>query len=174
MKLLPGQLLPLELQLDDGATGLFPVAFVFAPDNTPVATVPLAHAALGRYHADWVMSPGVSRLSITYVVYSDSGHSTEAQYTRELDVALLDESAGSILGLVHQDSILDLCVYDDPPRQKLLLSGRIRRFPSAAAKALATVGGPDGVDGEVQRFTGTWSYDASGRLSSHGMTQVLP
>lgn len=87
-KLAVGELVPLELQIGDGATGLFPRALVYDASGALIATKNLAHVANGRYANDTLVMPGANNayIAATYVVYTDAGYTTLAQYGRALDV----------------------------------------------------------------------------------------
>jgi hypothetical protein len=98
VKLAVGELVPLELQLDDGNAGVFPRALVYDAGGALVATRDLAHVAAGRYASSAQTMPNTTVLAATYVVYSDAGHTVDATatYPRALDTWQLDANAAAI------------------------------------------------------------------------------
>lgn len=91
MKARIGDLIPLELQLSDGATGMFPRALIYNAAGTLLATKDLAHVANGRYTNDTYTMPADASangvyVQVTYLVYSDSGHTTLAPYGASSEV----------------------------------------------------------------------------------------
>lgn len=95
-KLIIGELVPLELQLSDGTTGLFPRALVYDASGTLIATKDLAHVANGRYANDTLVMPSSGYVAATYIVYSDSGHTTLAGYARSVEVWQIDATVAAI------------------------------------------------------------------------------
>lgn len=81
----PGVSVALTMNLDDGATGLFPRAFIWS-NGSLETSVDLVHVGLGRYSAPW--TPGIipKNYDALFLVYTDAGHTTEsAVYTREME-----------------------------------------------------------------------------------------
>ena len=84
-----GQAAPLFVALEDADTGKFPRAVIrSAAAGATVATVDLAHvvSSSGYYHGTWTVSAeGI--YSVTYTVFTDSGHTTvDTSYARTVDV----------------------------------------------------------------------------------------
>ena len=79
-----GSTTALTLNLEDGATGVYPRAFIFS-NGSLIGSIDLGHVALGRYSAAWV--PGsLASYDALFVVYDDALHTTEsAIYTREME-----------------------------------------------------------------------------------------
>ena len=86
MKLNVGQLIPLELQLSDGNTGMFPRALVYNAAGSLLSTVDLTHVAQGRYANDTLTMTNTPYTAVTFIVYSDSGHTTLAPYAESSEV----------------------------------------------------------------------------------------
>lgn len=98
-----GELVPLELQLSDGATNMFPRALVYNAAGTLLATKDLAHVANGRYTNDTFTMPADASangayVQVTYIVYSDSGHTTIAPYGDSSEVWQRDHLYLSVVG----------------------------------------------------------------------------
>lgn len=76
MSLIVGQTVPIAMQLFDGATGKYPRAVVRNNSGTTLATVDLAHLASGLYQYNSYVMTDVPYITVQYIVYSDSGHTT--------------------------------------------------------------------------------------------------
>jgi hypothetical protein len=76
--------IPLNLQLEDGASTLYPSAYVYR-GNIQEAAIPLAHVARGYYSGAW--TPATSDdYTVVFVIYSDVARTLEAaQYSREAE-----------------------------------------------------------------------------------------
>lgn len=85
MKLVVGELIPLELQLSDGSAAMFPQA-VLRDDTGAIGVYDLAHVANGWYRNDGQTMPNKQYVTATYIVYSDAGHTALASYSRSQDV----------------------------------------------------------------------------------------
>lgn len=80
----PGASIDLTLSLEDGATTLFPTAWIFA-GAAAITSVDLTHNGQGRYLGAWVPAAAVPYDAL-YIVYTDAGRTTEsAVYTREME-----------------------------------------------------------------------------------------
>lgn len=77
----PGDKIPLNLQLSDDDTGLFPQ--VTLKDDTgsdlPDSPVDLSHVGGGLYVDSNVDFPTVDRVFAQYRIYNDAGHTTKAK-----------------------------------------------------------------------------------------------
>lgn len=83
-----GGRVPLALALPDGSSGEFPQAEVYDPDGNNLATISLSHSGDGLYQpASAYSMPDEVYISAVYIVYTDSGHTTESSiYQRDIDV----------------------------------------------------------------------------------------
>lgn len=98
MRLNVGELIPLELQLSDGATGKFPRALVYNAAGTLLSTINLTHVASGRYADDSLTMTNTPYTVATYLVYSDSGHTTlDTSYASTIDLWQLATTANSAI-----------------------------------------------------------------------------
>ena len=79
--ILLGNPIPLSLTLPDGSSGLFPQAFVYDSADAQVTGSPFDLTEVGttgRYTAA-AFSPGaVGTLTAHYIIFTDSGHTTES------------------------------------------------------------------------------------------------
>ena len=83
-----GDVVPISLVTADGAINQYPQAEVRDNDNNLLTTLNLAHIASGSYKPStpYIM-PDEVYLLVIYIVYSDSGHTTEnTTYERDLEV----------------------------------------------------------------------------------------
>lgn len=101
-----GNPLPLSLTLPDGASGLFPRAFVYDSADVAVAGSPFdlgEVGATGRYTSAAFTPAAKGTFTAHYIVYSNSGHTVEATiYERDQDsfvVVTNDDIATAILDL---------------------------------------------------------------------------
>lgn len=83
-----GAVIPVSVQIVDGATDQYPQAVVYDDQGNLLTTLNLSHEANGLYvPASPYVMPDEVFVKITYIVYEDSGHTTESDaYLRDLDV----------------------------------------------------------------------------------------
>lgn len=84
-----GQVVPLSLQLEDGATGMYPRAVVRDETGAAVAGSPfdLTDRGDGLYTSTALSLGAQDSLHATYIVYTDAGHTTESdEHLRATDV----------------------------------------------------------------------------------------
>lgn len=102
----------LTLNLEDGATALFPIAFVFS-DGMLIESVNLSHVSLGLYAATWVPGALLS-YSALFIVYDDALHTVESTlYTRELERWQSDVIVASAIGLPTLPADIADSVWDE-------------------------------------------------------------
>ena len=81
-------IVPIVLQIEDGATDQYPQAVIYDDNDNLLTTLNLSHKNNGLYapSSQYTM-PDEDYISVTYIVYSDSGHTTEsAVYLRDVDI----------------------------------------------------------------------------------------
>jgi hypothetical protein len=148
--------IPLQLVADNGRIDLYARATIYK-NNLLVTTLDLAHVAQGFYSASYIPT-SEGYYSIIYKFYEDNAYSVEAPFS--LEGELLEVNSDKInllriLGLLHENSVVDQTVYDANGN---LLTARVRAYDS---KANALVAGVTGL-----RFT--WSvtaqYNAQNRM----------
>ena len=84
-----GDLVPIELQLADGAINQYPRAYLYDQDSVALLTptIDLSHDANGNYSGTSYNMPDKTYIKIVYIVYSDAAHNTEnIIYERDLEV----------------------------------------------------------------------------------------
>lgn len=147
---------PLRMLLGDGSQVMYPTVAIYNSSDTLVSSASLTHIAAGMYGASVVLStPGIYHA--IYIAYSDSGHTTLANYDREgdeievtatlpnqiLESLLADhltadtvgEAFSIMRGLLQQNFVLDQPVFNS---DGLLTSSRVRIFPTAADATAGT------------------------------------
>jgi hypothetical protein len=131
---------PLCVVLADGVTTLFARAFVYNGSSL-LTTVDLPHITNGMYQAEYTPTEE-EYLTVLYKVYTDSGYTTLGLYGTEvetIEVNSLKTNVLRILGLLHQNSVIDQEVYNVDGN---MVSSRIRSYDSAAN---ATAAGSTGL-----------------------------
>ena len=99
-----GDVAYLSLKLTDGATGLFPRAVIYSPAPVPVATVDLTDSGQGLYRATW-LPPATGAFDVVDLVFSDAGHTTDAEYEQGLDRLLVREPRDqALLGVSYDEA----------------------------------------------------------------------
>lgn len=95
---------PIVLQLDDFATGLYPRAFIQEEDGTvgPLDTVDLDHVNEGLYLGQYQI-PTADKFVIRYKVYTDASRTTESDDYEAAAPGLIiadlaDQQAAPIVG----------------------------------------------------------------------------
>lgn len=88
-----GNAVPVTLQLEDGSPGLFPQGEVRNSLGTLLSTLDLSHVASGIYTNTTLTMPAEDWISITYIVYTDSGHTTESVNHLRADDVFIREGA---------------------------------------------------------------------------------
>ena len=79
IKIVIGAEVPVLVQIADGATDQFPQAEIRDNEANLLTTLDLSHQASGVYvpAAAYTM-PDETFIKITYIIYSDAGHTTES------------------------------------------------------------------------------------------------
>jgi hypothetical protein len=96
-----GTSLPLSLTLPDGASGLFPQAFVYDSADSPVAGSPFdlsEVASTGRYTSSAFTPGAIGTFTALFITYTDAGHTTESGlYERDQDSFVVRVSTDLLL-----------------------------------------------------------------------------
>jgi len=161
----------LSVLASDGRTDLYAQARIYNSSNILISTIDLAHAAEGLYQIQHTPTTE-GYFSVVYQLYSDIGRTIDAGYEHQgeaLDVNSFRTNILKVLGLVHENTVVDMQVYDVDGN---LLSARVRAYDSAAnASAAASISPASYVTG--LRFT--WNVGAEyslGLLSKYFITRV--
>lgn len=168
---------PIALALEDGGEDQYPRARIYVAGEVAVlATVDLVHKALGRYEGSWTpLSVGV--YDVMYIVYSDSGHTTEnLRYTRQIEQIEVSEATVDdlrtlvlrALGLVHENAFIDNTVFD---QYKQLVAARVRVFDSKEHVQAATDGGGE-TEGLIATYEMATIYEERGKMGSYRMKRI--
>jgi len=153
----------LSLLLSDGRTDLYGQARVYS-SGVLSATVNLNHAAEGLYVASYTpATEGV--YTVVYEAYADVGRTVPTGYgkgSEGLDVGSYRTNILRLLGLAHENSVIDSQVWDTDSN---LTSARIRCYDSAANAAAANAIAPAAYNTGL-RFSYSVSASYSGGLLS--------
>lgn len=95
MKLVVGQTIPCTLQLKDRATGKFPRAIVRDNSGSTLSVLNLTHVSSGLYQDHSTTMTNVPSVTVQYIVYSDSGHTT------------IDTAYETVLETFERDELID-------------------------------------------------------------------
>lgn len=111
-KIKVGDPVPVVLQIVKLESGLYPQAEIRDDAANLLTTLDMTHEASGLYVATTYNMPDEEFIKITYIVYTDAGHTTESgSYLRDVDVFVKDESltdkTGFSLSAAGVDGILD-------------------------------------------------------------------
>ncbi len=173
-----GNNIELSLLLEGGEEDLYPQATMYTPSGTSY-TYSLTHFDLGRYvgtaPSSDVVDAGLYR--VVYIVYSDAAHTTLSDdYWRSEDSYLVSNNdidavatlISRILGLVHENIIMDNTSYDNCNQ---LVSARLRAYNSASNVPISP-GGSE-TSGLVASYHITSSYsNTPGRMRSYRVTKL--
>jgi hypothetical protein len=123
--------LPLQMLLTDGRTDLFGRVRLYNAAGALVNTLNLAHVAEGLYQISWTPTQE-GWFTAVFEMFFDSGRTLEAGYEKQgeqIEVSTTKTSILRILGLVHENSVIDQQVYDPEGH---LTAARIRTYDSKA------------------------------------------
>lgn len=156
----------------DGRTDLYGRAVVYDSLGGVTATVDLTHVAGGLYQASY--TPTVSGYyQVVYRMYFDALRTQDAGYEVQgetLDVSNFRTNIIRLLGLVHENALIDQTVYDGDGN---LTSARVRLYDSAANAASASAASPAAYNtGKIAEWQVTATFSA-GFMSKHWITRVV-
>ena len=158
---------PLQALANDGNTSLFVKATILDPTLIVAATLYPVHVVKGLYSVNWI--PVVEGYySAIYEFFTDAAYTIPAtnypQDGETIEVTAEKTNILRILGLRHENAVLDNQVYDANRR---LLSARLRAYNSQANATLA------GLSGLLFQWTVIASYDGQNRANLFRIDRVL-
>jgi hypothetical protein len=156
----------------DGRTDLYGQVRVYNPAGSLVSTLDMTHVTEGLYSVSYTPSTeGV--FSLVYELYFDAGRTVSAGYGKEgeaLDVNSFRTNILRILGLVHQNSVVDSQIYDSDQN---LTYARIRCYDSTAnASAAAAIAPAPYNTGKIFEYEVNAAY-SGGVLSKYHIAKIL-
>lgn len=126
----PNEPLILSMLAADGRTDLYGRARVYSAGGSLDATVLMSHVAEGMYSA--LHTPTTEGYyNVVYELFFDPARTIAAGYEKQgevLDVNSMRTNVLRLLGLVHENSVVDQQVYDSDSN---LTGARIRCYDSA-------------------------------------------
>jgi hypothetical protein len=155
-----GEAIPLQVQVGDGRTNLYPRAKLYDSSGSLLNTLSLTHVDNGLYSIlHTINSEGF--FTVAYELFEDAGFMTpSADYDIESELIEANSDKTNILkiiGLTYDNSVLDGHFYDE---EGFLLSVRVRNYDSKANAILA------GATGLVNTWNIAATY-SSGRLNTY-------
>jgi hypothetical protein len=132
--------LPLQMLLTDGRTDLYGQVRLYNASGSLVSTLNLAHVTEGLYQVSWTPSTE-GWFTAVFEMYFDAGRTVDAGYEKQgeqIEVSTTKTNILRVLGLTHENSVVDQQVYDMNGR---LTSARIRSYDSKANAQAATLVG---------------------------------
>jgi hypothetical protein len=127
---------PLQILAGDGRADLHGEVRLYNPAGALVATVPLTHLQEGLYGATW--TPGSEGFfSAVYQFYMDPSLTIDAGYSKGGELIEVSQTKTNILrllGLVHENSVVDQQQYDPDGN---LIQARIRCYRDRASAEAA-------------------------------------
>lgn len=167
----PNVATPLHAVASDGATALFVQAKIYDALGALVTTIPLPHVVAGLYVASYT-PPTEGLFTVIYTFYTDPGFTIPALYdvgVETLDVNSERTNILRLLGLLHENAVVDLNVYD---ADENLTSARIRVYDSSANATAASAISPAAyLVGLRFEYTVTATY-AGGLLKKYVINRV--
>jgi hypothetical protein len=156
----------------DGRTDLYCRAQIIDSSGSPVTTIALPHQTLGMYGVNYTPSLE-GYFNIIYQFYFDSGFTIPAGYesaAETLDVSSFRTDVLRVLGLAHENSVIDMQVYDGDEN---LTSARVRCYDSAVnASAASAISPTVYLTGLRFEYQVTASYSGS-LLNKYNINRIL-
>lgn len=161
----------LSMLASDGRTDLFGQARVYNSVGSLVATISLTHVAEGVYSVQY--TPTIEGyFNIVYQLYFDAAHTVDAGYEHQgeiMDVNSMRTNVLKLLGLVHENSVVDQQTYDVDGN---LQTARVRAYATAIDASNAAAVSPSSYNTGL-KFT--WQVNAEyslGLLSKYFIVRV--
>ena len=162
----PTEPVVLSMMAADGRTDLYGQALIYNNVGTLVASISLVGVAGGLYAGSWTPSLE-GYFQVRYEFFFDPGLAVSAGYEVQgetIDVTAFKTNILRILGLLHENSLVDLNVYDSEGN---LTSSRIRTYDTPANCAMAASVSPASYNtGLIFQYTVTAQY-SGGALSKY-------
>jgi len=156
----------------DARTDLYVQAQIIDSGGSIIDTIELTHQILGVYGVDYTPTTE-GYYTVYYQLYTDAGFTINAGYgasKETLDVNSFRTDMLRLLGLVHQDSVIDSQSYDTDGN---LRSARIRCYDGAVNAAAASAISPAAyVTGQLFEYTVAATY-SGGLLTKYTILKVL-
>lgn len=162
----------LSLLISDGTPSLYARAQVYDSGNNFITSISLPNVTGGLYQANYTpITEGL--FAVIYELYTDVGFTIDAGYELQgetLDVNSVRTNIQRVLGLLHENTVVDQEVYDSDMH---LLSARIRSYDNASHAAAAYAVSPNPYNTGLQfswTVQATWS---GGVATKYNITRIL-
>jgi hypothetical protein len=147
------EVIPLQIQLNDGQTALYGRAKVYDSSGALFVTLPLSHIDNGLYGTSYTfISPG--HYTVVYQMFLDAGLTIPSEYDIEAETVEANSDKTNILrilGMTHDNTVIDQQTYN---LQGNLLTSRIRQYETKAQAELAGASGLLNTWSMVATFSG--------------------
>lgn len=168
----PSELFILNALAADGRTDLFARAKIYNSSNSLVNTISLPHVTVGSYATTTSLATE-GYYTVLYQFFLDAGFTQPADYgktSEAIDVNSMKSNVMRILGLLHENSLIDMNSYDGNGN---LLSARIRVYDGSVNLAAASAISPAAyVTGQLYEYTVSATY-AGDLLTKYSITRVM-
>lgn len=168
----PSETLTLSMVTADGRTDLFGRVRVYGSTGTLLDTIDLTHVAEGLYTGAYTPS-AEGYYSLVYELFFDAGYTVSAGYEKHgetLDVNGFRTNILRILGLVHENSCVDMQNYD---QEQNLTFARVRVYDSTANASAAAAASPGAYNTGLRfQYEVRASY-TNGLLSNYNMLRIV-
>lgn len=162
-----GNQVPVLLQIPDGTSTLYPQAVIRDAEDNLLTTLDLSHADNGVYvPASAYTMPDEEFIRVTYIVYTNSGHTTESElYLRDVDVFSKNDELRHTLGLVQQNFRILNPVHE-------LLPDNTWRMTSCTIRIYPTATDANNNTNPLKTYTMTATYDAQSTMDSYKVVEA--
>lgn len=162
----------LQMLAADGSTGLFCRVTLYKSDNSVLTTKSLPHIAEGLYGTTHTFT-SEDFIGAVYQFFTDAEFTTPAAYDKEGETIEINSDKVNILrilGLKHQNALLDQTIYDSV--RGGLETARLRVYDTKANADAAFAGGP-GTTGLQFEYAIQGEYDTDGILTKYKVSKEL-
>jgi hypothetical protein len=159
------QPVPLQVLVADGRTDLFAQVRVYTAAGFLLTTLSAPHVAEGMYGVSWTPTTE-GYYSVISQIYFDAGFTIDAGYEKQgesVDVNSIKTNILRLLGLQHDNTVIDMQVYDVNGN---LLSARVRVYDTKPNAITA------GLTGLQFQYSVTAAY-ITGQLSNYTMVRDI-
>jgi len=162
----------LSILAADGKVGLYARAQIYDSSGGFVTSVSLPAVSGGLYQSNYTPATE-GYFSVLYQLFLDAGFTQDAGYefqAEALDVSSFRTNILRLLGLLHENSVVDLQTYDGDGN---LLTARIRAYDNATDATAAAAASPATYNtGKLFEWDVTATY-TTGNLSKYDILRVL-
>lgn len=168
----PSETLTLSMVTADGRTDLFGRVRVYNSLGALVTSIDLSHVAEGLYTGNYTPSTE-GYYSLVYELFFDAGYTVTAGYEKHgetLDVSGFRTNILRILGLVHENSVVDMQNFD---QEQNLTFARVRVYDNAANASAAAAASPGAYNTGLRFHYEVHASYTNGLLNNYNMLRIV-